>query len=116
MEGPECIVLFMIGAFTNRMAGVLWVILVLSILAVANRIYYTYLALNNLPMPSNEGIKGVFNRALFWTDERTTIPYDLWVIAILAFVWLTPPDWLGDPTASGPGLLGTLTSYPLLSR
>ncbi len=35
MERPERIVLFMIGAFTNRMAGVLWVILVLSILAVA---------------------------------------------------------------------------------
>ena len=52
MERPERIVLFMIGAFTNRMAGVLWVILVLSILAVANRIYYTYLALNRLPMPS----------------------------------------------------------------
>ena len=46
MERPERIVLFMIGAFTNRMAAVLWVILVLSILAVANRIYYTYLALN----------------------------------------------------------------------
>ena len=28
MERPERIVLFMIGAFTNRMAGVLWVILV----------------------------------------------------------------------------------------
>ncbi len=52
MERPERIVLFMIGAITNRMAGVLWVILVLSILAVANRIYYTYLALNRLPMPS----------------------------------------------------------------
>ncbi len=46
MERPERIVLFMIGAFTNRMAGVLWVILVLSVLTVANRIYYTYLALN----------------------------------------------------------------------
>src|SRR3954465_8363491 len=65
MERPERIVLFMIGAFTNRMAAVLWVILVLSILAVANRIYYTYLVLNRLPMPSKEGIKGVFNRALF---------------------------------------------------
>src|SRR5688500_2667585 len=32
MERPERIVLFMIGAFTNRMAAVLWVILVLSIL------------------------------------------------------------------------------------
>ena len=32
------------------------------------------------------------------------LAYDLWVIAILAFVWLTPPDWLGDPTASGLGI------------
>jgi hypothetical protein len=30
------------------------------------------------------------------------------VVAILAFVWLTPPDWLRDPTASGLGLLGSL--------
>ncbi len=106
MERPERIVLFMIGAFTNRMAGILWVILVLSILAVANRIYYTYLVLNGRPMPSREGVRGFFNRAFFWTDERATVPYDLWVIAILAFVWLTPPGWLGDPTAQGPGLLG----------
>ncbi len=55
MERPERIVLFMIGALTNRMAAVLWVILVLSILAVADRIYYTYLALNKLPMPSRSG-------------------------------------------------------------
>jgi CDP-diacylglycerol--glycerol-3-phosphate 3-phosphatidyltransferase len=108
MERPERIVLFMIGAFTDRMAAVLWVILVLSILAVANRIYYTFLALNNLPMPQRDGVRGFFNRAFFWTDERTTIPYDLWVVAILAFVWLTPPEWLGDPTASGPGLIGII--------
>src|SRR5439155_21327626 len=62
MERPERIVLFMIGAFTNRMAGVLWVILVLAVLAVANRIYYTYLMLNAMPMPPREGVK-----ALFWT-------------------------------------------------
>jgi len=111
MERPERIVLFMIGAFTNRMAAILWVILVLSILAVANRIYYTYLALNGLPLPSKEGAMGWFNRAFFWTDERTTLPYDAWVIAILAFVWLTPPDWLGDPTASGPGLIGLVASH-----
>jgi CDP-diacylglycerol--glycerol-3-phosphate 3-phosphatidyltransferase len=111
MERPERIVLFMIGAFTNRMAAVLWVILVLSVLAVANRIYYTYLALNGLPLPSKEGARGWFNRAFFWTDERTTLPYDAWVIAILAFVWLTPPEWLGDPTASGPGLIGLLSSF-----
>jgi CDP-diacylglycerol--glycerol-3-phosphate 3-phosphatidyltransferase len=42
MERPERIVLFMIGAFTNRMAAVLWVILVLSIFTVADRIYYTW--------------------------------------------------------------------------
>jgi CDP-diacylglycerol--glycerol-3-phosphate 3-phosphatidyltransferase len=108
MERPERIVLFMIGAFTNRMAGVLWVILVLSVLAVGNRIYYTYLALNSLPLPTREGVAGMFNRAFFWTDERTSLPYDLWVIAILAFVWLTPPDWLGDPIASGPGLVGLI--------
>jgi CDP-diacylglycerol--glycerol-3-phosphate 3-phosphatidyltransferase len=108
MERPERIVLFMIGAFTNRMAGILWVILVLSILTVANRIYYTYLALNKVPMPAKEGLRGAFNRAFFWTDERTSVPYDIWVIAILAFVWLTPPDWLADPTASGTGLIGLL--------
>src|SRR5258705_5607360 len=97
MERPERIVLFMIGAFTNRMAGVLWVVLALSTLAVANRIYLTYLVLNKKPMPSRDGVSGTFWRAFFWTDERTTIPYDLWLIAILAFVWLIPPDWLGDP-------------------
>ena len=110
MERPERIVLFMIGAYTYRMAAVLWVILVLSILTVANRIYYTYLVLNHRPMPSRHGVRGFFNRAFFWTDERATLAFDLWVIAILAFVWLTPPDWIGDPTASGPGLIGMIAS------
>ena len=108
MERPERIVLFMIGAFTDRMAGVLWVILVLAVVTVANRIYYTYLALNRLPMPSTDGVTGTFWRFFFWRDERATLPYDIWVIAILAFVWLTPPDWIRDPTASGLGLLGML--------
>src|SRR5258708_8509125 len=105
MERPERIVLLMIGAITNRMAGVLWVVLVLSILAVVNRIYYTYLELNGLPMPSRDGLRGVFNRAFYWTDDRATIPYDIWVIAILAFVWLVPPAWLGDPMAHDQGLI-----------
>jgi hypothetical protein len=90
------------------MAAVLWVILVLSVVTVANRIYYTYLALNGLPMPSHTGVSGVVWRAFYWTDERATLAYDLWVIAILAFVWMTPPAWLGDPVASGPGLLGAI--------
>jgi hypothetical protein len=75
---------------------------------VANRIYYTYLELNRLPMPSTAGATGKFWQAFFWRDERATLAYDLWVIAILAFVWLTPPDWLRDPTAHGMGLLGYL--------
>ena len=104
MERPERIVLFMIGAFTDRMAAVLWVILILSIVTVANRIHYTYLALNNRAMPVGSNVlTGAFWRAFFWRDERTTLPYDGWVIAILAFVWLTPPDWLRDPTAFGLG-------------
>src|SRR6266542_4020738 len=105
MERPERIVLFMIGAFTDRMAAVLWVILVLAIVTVANRIYYTYLALNKLPVPPSGGLVGTLWRAFFWRDERATLAYDLWVAAILAFVWLTPPDWLHDPTAEGMGLL-----------
>jgi CDP-diacylglycerol--glycerol-3-phosphate 3-phosphatidyltransferase len=107
MERPERIVLFMIGAFTDRMAAVLWVILILSIVTVANRIHYTYLVLNNRRMPSGSNpVSALFSRALFWRDERATMPYDLWVMAILAFIWLTPPDWLRDPTASGLGIWG----------
>jgi len=105
MERPERIVLFMIGAITNRMAGVLWVIGVLSVASVADRIYYTYLELNGKPQPSRKGPMGWFWRAFYWTDDRATFAYDLWVIAILAFVWLTPPAWLHDPTANGPGLI-----------
>lgn len=49
--------------------------------------------------------------ALFWTFDRATWQYDLMVIAILAFVWLTPPAWLNDPTANGPGLLGLIAHF-----
>ncbi len=105
MERPERIVLFMIGAFTDRMGAVLWVILVLSIVTVANRIHYTYLALNGKPIPVGaNAVTAAFSRAFFWRDDRATLPYDLWVVAILAFVWLTPPDWLRDPTAFGRGI------------
>jgi CDP-diacylglycerol--glycerol-3-phosphate 3-phosphatidyltransferase len=51
MERPERIVLFMIGAFTNRMAAVLWVILVLSVLTVADRIFYTWRELERAKAP-----------------------------------------------------------------
>src|SRR5512138_2550540 len=112
MERPERIVLIWIGSFPSPfppfnypMAAVLWVILVLSIVTVANRIHYTYLALNDRPMPTgSNALTRIFWRAFFWRDERTTLPYDLWVIAILAFVWLTPPEWIRDPMATGLGV------------
>ena len=110
MERPERIVLFWIGAFTNRMAAVMWVILILSIITVYNRIHYTYLVLNDKPIPAGSNLltRG-FSRAFFWRDERATVPYDVWVVAILAFIWLTPPAWLNDPTAPGLGLWAWLS-------
>lgn len=47
-------------------------------------------------------------KTFFWTYERATWQYDLLVLVILAFIWLTPPGWLGDPTSSGPGLIGLI--------
>jgi CDP-diacylglycerol---glycerol-3-phosphate 3-phosphatidyltransferase len=101
MERPERIVLFMIGAFTNRMSAVMWVILILSIVTVADRIYHTWRELNGAKESDKPLLLKVFWRAFFWTDERASWQYDLWVVAILSFVWLTPPDWLRDPMAVG---------------
>jgi CDP-diacylglycerol--glycerol-3-phosphate 3-phosphatidyltransferase len=56
MERPERIVLFMIGAFTNRMAAVLWVILVLSVLTVADRIFYTWRELEGAKAPERVAV------------------------------------------------------------
>jgi hypothetical protein len=132
MERPERIVLFMIGAFTNRMAAVLWVILILSIVTVADRIFFTWreleagrtleaLKAGTAPGPIPPTQMGTVRRvmtlpalilwrAAFWTYERATWQYDLMVIAILAFVWMTPPGWLGDPMVpAGRGLLEWLT-------
>ena len=110
MERPERIVLFMIGAFTDRMAAVMWVIGVLSIVTVIDRIFYTYIELQGRRQPNPKGPFGFLVRAFYWTDERATLPYDLWVVAILAFVWLTPPEWLGDPTSHGQGFIQWITS------
>ena len=115
MERPERIVLVMIGAFTNRMAAILWVILMLSVVTVLDRIYFTWRALQaQEESPAWLGrslftlpLRAVWH-ALYWTFERATWQYDLMVIAILGFVWLVPPGWLGDPTASGPGLIEIL--------
>ena len=58
---------------------------------------------SSMPLP----IRALWH-AVYWTYERATWQYDLMVIAILAFVWLTPPSWLGDPMASGNGPIGWL--------
>jgi CDP-diacylglycerol--glycerol-3-phosphate 3-phosphatidyltransferase len=111
MERPERIVLFWIGAFTNRMAAVLWVILVLSVFSVADRVILTYRVLNALPdrppavVRSPLPVRMLWN-AFFWTFERAMWQYDVMVIVILAFVWLTPPDWIKDPMAFGTGPIG----------
>ncbi len=42
MERPERVVLVIIGALWNRMAAVLWVMAVLSLLTVIHRIWFTY--------------------------------------------------------------------------
>jgi CDP-diacylglycerol---glycerol-3-phosphate 3-phosphatidyltransferase len=128
MERPERIVLFMIGAFTNRMAAVMWVILVLSVVTVFDRIFFTWRELKAgrslaavkagtapPPIPATQpGVKQrrivlpvvILWRGIFWTYERASWQYDVMVILILAFVWLTPPGWLSDPMVPhGRGLL-----------
>jgi len=42
-------------------------------------------------------------RGLFWTYDRGSWQYDVMVILILAFIWLTSPAWLGDPMAMQSG-------------
>ncbi len=53
MERPERIVLFMIGAFTNRMAAVMWVIGVLSVFTVADRVIHTWRELKRMAAEGN---------------------------------------------------------------
>jgi hypothetical protein len=64
---------------------------------------------HDLPMP----FRAIWH-ALYWNFERASWQYDVMVIAILAFVWLTPPAWLGDPTADGLGPIGWIIT--LLTR
>ena len=111
MERPERIVLFMIGAFTNRMAAVMWVIGVLSIVTVIDRIYYTYLELNGRPQPRGRGLKGLL-RPRVLLDRRAGH-------AVVRPLGHRDPGvrladaarWLADPVApDGQGLLEWLMS------
>lgn len=44
----------------------------------------------------------LLGRILFWSYERGSLPYDLAVLAILAFVLLSPRRWFHDQPDSGP--------------
>lgn len=41
-------------------------------------------------------IKFVFKRAVFWSYERGSWQYDIIVLLILAFIFLTPSSWFHD--------------------
>ena len=51
-----------------------------------------------------------FGHILFWSHDRGTIPYDLLVIAIVAFVFLSPRGWFHDQPDVGPLLQQALVS------
>lgn len=42
------------------------------------------------------GIKLVVTRSIFWSYQRGTWQYDIIVIAILAFIFLSPRAWFSD--------------------
>jgi hypothetical protein len=41
-------------------------------------------------------VRGFLSRIIFWNYERGTLPYDIIVLAIVAFVFLTPRRWFHD--------------------
>jgi hypothetical protein len=43
-----------------------------------------------------EGIRQTFANVVFWAYERGSKPYDLIVILILAFIFVTPRSWFDD--------------------
>ena len=49
------------------------------------------------------GFQSALKRFVLWDYARATWQYDVMVIVILGFVWLIPPDWIGDPVAHGGG-------------
>ncbi len=45
------------------------------------------------------------SRILFWDYDRGTVPYDLMVIGVVAFVFLTPRAWFKDRPIYSPTAL-----------
>jgi CDP-diacylglycerol--glycerol-3-phosphate 3-phosphatidyltransferase len=89
LERPERIVLFMIGAFTNRMAAVMWVVLVLSIFTVADRMYFTWRELSGGKRSLDDFARGFFGGKDGW-GEPVTYTFEDVVAALQA---IAPFDW-----------------------
>lgn len=55
---------------------------------------------------------GVFKKILFWSYGRTSWQYDVLSVAILAFVFLTPPGWFqtGEPKGLSEHQISVLTA------
>ena len=47
------------------------------------------------------GLKQILSRTFFWSYERGTWQYDIAVVLILVFVWLTPRAWFRDQPQVG---------------
>jgi hypothetical protein len=45
-------------------------------------------------------VRRLLGRIFFWNFERGTLPYDLVVLGIVAFVFLTPRHWFHDQAES----------------
>ena len=45
-------------------------------------------------------MRGLLSRIFFWNYERGTVPYDVIVLAIVAFVFLSPRAWFHDQAES----------------
>ena len=61
------------------------------------------------PTPLSLPLRVLWN-AFYWTYERATWQYDVMVVAILAFVWLTPPELLNDPMVTDRGPIAWVLS------
>jgi hypothetical protein len=46
-------------------------------------------------------VRKLLSRIFFWNYERGTLPYDVIVLAIVAFVFLSPRQWFHDQAETG---------------
>ncbi len=106
-ERPERCVLLMVGALLHRVAPAVWLLAVLTHVTVLQRIVHTHWVLKyGHPMfrPAQADLfaargesssltrrMGIaLARLVFWDHERGSIPYDLALLALVAFLLLAP--------------------------